>query len=81
LNPHYRQSGKVTILNSVLTIVESAQIVRESMRKEVTSLLDAIKSETLFNLTLESPLLRDAEITDDTSISKAWRGSRFVSVY
>lgn len=59
----------------VLIIVESAQIFHESMRSEITSALNIMKNETLYNLSVESPLLRDADILDSQSISATWRGN------
>jgi hypothetical protein len=57
-----------------LIIVESAQTRHDSLKTELSCLLQIIKNETLFNLSLESPLLRDADILDDHSISEVWRG-------
>lgn len=37
-----------------------------------------MKNETLYNLSLESPLLRDADILDHRSIATTWRG---ISLY
>ena len=59
---------------TLLTVVESAQILHESMRSEITSSLNIMKNETLYNLSVESPLLRDADILDTQSISATWRG-------
>ena len=36
-----------------------------------------MKRETLYNLSIESPLLRDADILDDKSIATTWRGMMF----
>ena len=60
---------------TLLTVVESAQILHESMRSEITSSLNIMKNETLYNLSVESPLLRDADILDPQSISATWRGT------
>jgi hypothetical protein len=59
----------------VLIIVESAQILHESMRSAISSSLNIMKNETLYNLSVESPLLRDADILDARSISTTWRGN------
>jgi hypothetical protein len=44
------------------------------MKSEITSSLNVMKNETLYNLSLESPLLRDADILDHRSIATTWRG-------
>ena len=68
-------NGKVVRKRRILlTVVESAQILHESMRSEITSALNIMKNETLYNLSVESPLLRDADILDTQSISATWRG-------
>ena len=69
------RNGKVLPSSIVLIIVESAQILHESMRSEITSSLNIMKNETLYNLSVESPLLRDADILDPRSISATWRGN------
>lgn len=68
------QNGKVVPLPIELMTVESAQILHESMASEIASALKFMKNETLYNLTIESPLLRDADILDDKSIVETWRG-------
>ena len=58
-------------------IVESAQRLQDAVKSEITSSLDIIKNETLYNISLESPLLRDADILDTRSIAETWRGVYF----
>jgi hypothetical protein len=53
--------------------VESAQRLHEAVKSEITSSLNIIKNETLYNISLESPLLRDADILDTHSIAETWR--------
>lgn len=69
---------KLTLLaNIMLTVVESAQLLRQAMDSELTLSLSSIKNETLYNLSLESPLLRDADTLNDQFISETWRGLNF----
>lgn len=55
-------------------LVESAQRLHDAVKSEVASSLNIIKNETLYNISLESPLLRDADILDTHSIAETWRG-------
>jgi hypothetical protein len=57
-----------------LMVVESAQIMHHAVTAETKTMLNVLKNETLYNLTLESPLLRDADILDERSIVTTWRG-------
>ena len=57
-----------------LIVVESAQIMHHAVTSEAKTALNVLKNETLYNLTLESPLLRDADILDERSIAATWRG-------
>ena len=59
----------------VLITVESSQRAYTSMQKEVTISLDNMNNETLYNLSLESPLLRDADLFDALSIPRTWKGN------
>jgi len=62
-------------LEMKLTVVESAQIMHHAVTVETKTALNVLKNETLYNLTLESPLLRDADILDERSLVATWRGS------
>ena len=55
--------------------VESAQRIHEHLRSELTSSMNIIKNETLYNISLESPLLRDADLLSTQSIAQTWRGN------
>lgn len=61
-------------LKILLTIVESAQIMHHAVTAQTKPALNILKNETLYNLTLESPLLRDADILEEQSIAATWRG-------
>lgn len=37
--------------------------------------MNIIKNETLYNISLESPLLRDADLLSSQSIAETWRGT------
>jgi len=74
----YMQNGKVVADTMELIIVESAQILHESINSEIASSLKYMKNETLYNLSIESPLLRDADIMDEKSIVGTWRGTRSI---
>ena len=56
-------------------LVEASQILYDSMNSEISNAMNIMKNETLYNLTIESPLLRDADILDTKSITTTWRGS------
>lgn len=58
----------------MLIIVESAHTLHESISSELTTGLNVMKNETLYNLSLESPLLRDVDFLDNQSIAAVWRG-------
>lgn len=62
-------------LKTMLMVVESAQIMHHAVTAETKTALNVLQNETLYNLTLESPLLRDADILDEQSIAATWRGS------
>jgi len=64
-----------------LMVVESAQIMHHAVTAETKTALNVLKNETLYNLTLESPLLRDADILDERSIVATWRGSPSSQLY
>jgi hypothetical protein len=51
-----------------------------SVSSEIQSGFDVIKNETLYNISLESPLLRDADILSDSSISLTWRGIILITI-
>ena len=54
-------------------LVESSQRLHGLLRSEITTSMNLIKNETLYNISLESPLLRDADLLSQ-SISETWRG-------
>jgi hypothetical protein len=64
-----------------LMVVESTQIMHHAVTAETNTALNALKNETLYNLTLESPLLRDADILDERSIVTTWRGIPLLSTH
>jgi hypothetical protein len=64
-----------------LMVVESAQIMHHAVTAETNTALNVLKNETLYNLTLESPLLRDADILDERSIVTTWRGIPLLSTH
>ena len=57
-----------------LMSVESEQLFHEAIESRISSSMNVIKNETLYNLSLESPLLREADLLDNQSITKVWRG-------
>src|SRR5271154_1051245 len=62
-------------------LVESAQIMHHAVTADTKTVLKVLKNETLYNLTLESPLLRDADILDERSIVTTWRGIPLLSTH
>jgi len=57
-------------------LVDSAQRLHELLTSEITSSMNIIKNETLYNISLESPLLRDADLlSSQQSIAETWRGT------
>jgi len=58
---------------ALTVVVESQQEIDSSITSRIEAGMAMIKNETLYNLTLESPLLRDADILDGR-IVETWRG-------
>ena len=52
--------------------MESQQEIHSAIQTRVRAGLEMIRNETLYNLTLESPLLREADILD-SNIMETWR--------
>ena len=59
---------------ALTVVVESQQEIHSSITSGIQAGMAMIKNETLYNLTLESPLLRDADILDGR-IMETWRGA------
>jgi hypothetical protein len=55
-------------------IVESATTLQEAITAELNAGMTIMKDETLYNLSLESPLLRDVDFLKNHSIATVWRG-------
>jgi hypothetical protein len=58
-----------------LMVVESATTLQSAVTGELGSGFNVMKNETLYNLSLESPLLRDVDFLDNQSIAQVWRGN------
>lgn len=56
-------------------VVESATTLQSAVTGELKSGFNVMKNETLYNLSLESPLLRDVDFLDNQSIAQVWRGN------
>ena len=59
---------------ALTAVVEFEQEIYSSITSRIEAGMAMIKNETLYNLTLESPLLRDYDILDGR-IVETWRGA------
>lgn len=60
-----------------LIVVENAQRIHANTISQLAEGVEGI-NEVLYNISLESPLLRDADIFDTKCIPSLWRGINFL---